>query len=294
MPDDAEHLRTAATDRAQYLDTYLAIDGWVRRNRALGPISGFMNYGYRDRRANPLVRPEVRLFRRAFAPLLNAQPSGSPILEVGCGRCGNLAQLSHSFPQTRILGLDLVRQNLVSSACAATRGRCSCALMHGDARHLPLRSASAFAVVSLESVHSYEDPARFLFEAIRVVEPGGIVAMADFAPPSSWDDFVAQVAAAADCHLLDLTDLTAGVLAARGKAGTLMRRLSHGELTEEFAEFLALPGTKVHRGLASGSLKYMSMSARVEAEGRPTVSREEALSYVSRVGEVAGERRRGG
>src|SRR5687767_6907670 len=41
-PDPEELSRDA------YLDTYVTIDRWVREHSVLGPISGFMNYGYRD------------------------------------------------------------------------------------------------------------------------------------------------------------------------------------------------------------------------------------------------------
>lgn len=139
------------------------------------------------------------------------------VLEVGCGRGANLAFLTarFAFDQPPV-GLDICQAPL-AEAEAGAGGRVR--YVRGTASRLPFADASFDLILSGHTIRHLSDEGlmRLLFEGQRVLRPGGLIALWDFAPTSS----------------VRLNRWNARVLAAFGGAGTLR---GFGKLAHDASE----------------------------------------------------------
>jgi ubiquinone/menaquinone biosynthesis C-methylase UbiE len=110
------------------------------------------------------------------------------VLDVACGTGRLLGELSGRWPDTEFVGVDLSRE-MLREAQAQTGDNVG--LIHGLAGELPLPPDTVDLVVCCNSFHFFPEPAAFLREARRVLEPGGHLVVTDWC-----DDFLA-------CRLCD-------------------------------------------------------------------------------------------
>ena len=111
------------------------------------------------------------LARRSIASLLDIGTGTGRILEVAS------AHIGHG------LGIDQSREMLGVARSNLERARIkNCDLRQADMYALPLPDQSVDAVTLHQVLHYAEDPAAVIAEAARVLKPGGLVALADFAP----------------------------------------------------------------------------------------------------------------
>ena len=103
-------------------------------------------------------------------------------LETGCGWGGPAILLASDHPQLHIHALDISPSHV-----AAARERCQRAglghrvrVYQGDAQHAPFPSASFDGVYAIESAFHYPRKAEWAHEVVRVLRPGGRLAIADF------------------------------------------------------------------------------------------------------------------
>lgn len=83
----------------------------------------------------------------------------------------------------RAVGIDLSREMLaVARANLERAGLRNCMVRQGDITHLPLPAAAADAATIHQVLHYAAEPALLVAEAARVLEPGGRLAITDFAP----------------------------------------------------------------------------------------------------------------
>jgi len=113
------------------------------------------------------------------------------VLDVGCGRGAVLIATASRLPAGRAVGVDLWSGGDqsgnapgVTTANAEAEGvRDRVRVVTGDATSLPFGDASFDLVVSSMAIHNIEDRARrgaALREVVRVLRPGGRVALVDF------------------------------------------------------------------------------------------------------------------
>ncbi len=113
------------------------------------------------------------------------------VLDVGCGRGAVLVATARRLPAGRAVGVDLWSGGDQSgNAPGVTMGNAEAEgvrdrvrVVTGDATSLPFGDASFDLVVSSMAIHNIEDPARrgaALREVVRVLRPGGRVAVVDF------------------------------------------------------------------------------------------------------------------
>lgn len=108
------------------------------------------------------------------------------VLELGCEQGANLRFLSARIPFERApIGLDLCAETLRHGERCRRTGRYS--LVAGSSSWLPFARESFDLVLAahLIRVLSEEGLMRLLLECERVLKPGGLVALWDFAPTSS-------------------------------------------------------------------------------------------------------------
>ena len=125
-----------------------------RAQVALGNPSFVWRFG-QDRRLNLI---------RQFAPL-----EGARILDIGCG-LGVYVRKFREFSD-RVFGIDIDRKRLVEGA------RSTPGLMLSASEMLPFRDAAFDVVVLNEVIEHVRDDRATLAEALRVVRPGGHIAI---------------------------------------------------------------------------------------------------------------------
>ena len=75
------------------------------------------------------------------------------MIDIGCGRGGNIAALSKYFKPLSIVGLDICPAN-IADCNAKSRGGESFYLV-GDAENIPFADESFDVVLNIESAHAY-------------------------------------------------------------------------------------------------------------------------------------------
>ncbi len=115
----------------------------------------------------------ARVYARWFELLLAEAPRGARVVEVGAGPGTLRAFARGSRPDLAWLATDL--EPLPWNHVAA------------DASRLPVRDASARAIVGLDVLHHLSDPRAFFADATRALAPGGRLALVEpWISPLSW------------------------------------------------------------------------------------------------------------
>lgn len=103
--------------------------------------------------------------------------AGALILDIGCGTC----VLEEGMRgEGSVVGLDLTKQ-MLEIGRGKRLARIS-SLLHSDGERLPFREGSFDAVVSCYVV-KYCNPSLLVSEVARVLKPGGVAVLYDFARP---------------------------------------------------------------------------------------------------------------
>jgi demethylmenaquinone methyltransferase/2-methoxy-6-polyprenyl-1,4-benzoquinol methylase len=128
----------------------------------------------------PIYDLRVRLFlrwRRPAVEALHLRP-GDTVLDLACGTGLNFPLLTEHAPGGRIIGADLTRAMLrQASRKVVARGWRHVALIECDAANLPLASESCDAVFCSYGMAIIPEYRRALAEAVRVLRPGGRLAL---------------------------------------------------------------------------------------------------------------------
>lgn len=98
------------------------------------------------------------------------------IVDLGCGGGRNAKNLLEKFPHAKLLGLDhsetaVKVANSVNKAAVSEK---RCMILTGDVKDIPFRDSIADLVTAFDTVCFWEDPAKGLREARRILKDGGI------------------------------------------------------------------------------------------------------------------------
>jgi ubiquinone/menaquinone biosynthesis C-methylase UbiE len=137
-----------------------------------------------------------RTAEEAAAFLLPELTAGMRVLDVGCGP-GSITQgLAERAAPGQVIGLDLSRETLASArANAAARGLDNLTYEEGSVYQLRFPDASFDVAYAHQVFQHLREPGAALREMLRVVRPGGLVAVRDvdwgtatYWPPDPWID----------------------------------------------------------------------------------------------------------
>ena len=116
---------------------------------------------------------------------------GMRLLDVGCGP-GSITQgLARRLAPGQVVGVDLSRETLVSArAQAAALGLQNLAYEEASVYQLPFPDASFDVAYAHQVLQHLAEPGKALREMLRVVRPGGLVAVrdVDWGTASYWPD----------------------------------------------------------------------------------------------------------
>jgi SAM-dependent methyltransferase len=141
------------------------------RTLALYGDSGYYNVGL----WSDGVRDQRQACDRLVDELAGLIPADARfILDVGCGLGAGTRRLADHFPEAEIVGGNISPWQVDQ---AMRRGVKRAIVM--DAVCIPLGDETADCVVAMESAQHFDTRERFLYEALRVLRPGGCIVLAD-------------------------------------------------------------------------------------------------------------------
>lgn len=146
-------------------------------------IAGYV-YERGARSTTPLLDKDKDLHYR-FTNLVNARKRGARILDMGCGFGKSTRPFWEENREADVVGVDIAAPclRLAAQDAAAAQAR-NVRFMQRDCRRTGLPDASRDVVTSTMVIHEMPPPAiRETFaEAMRVLEPGGLMIHLDFIP----------------------------------------------------------------------------------------------------------------
>jgi ubiquinone/menaquinone biosynthesis C-methylase UbiE len=142
-----------------------------------------------------LIAPSVFGLATALErQVLDALPSGARVLEVGSGG-GQLAmRVAAQRHDLTIVGLDLSHDQTARASRRARGLAPRVSFVCGSALELPFADATFDAVVSVASIKHWPDQLKGLRECVRVLRPGGALAVAEADRGCRYEDAKAFVA----------------------------------------------------------------------------------------------------
>lgn len=257
LEGDAAGIATKTSYRDFYND--------VSRRLELSGVGGasfFLNYGYLSLGDGDEARFEVpdgvfnrNSVRLAFELIGDAQLKDRRVLDVGCGRGGNVALMAETFG-AQATGVDLAPEAV--AFCRKTHTQ-RAQFEVGDAEHLPFDDGAFEFVTNVESSHTYPNLRAFYAEVRRVLAVGGQFLYTDLLPVERWLE-VRVLLPSLGLQIESERDITANVLASCDAiAGT--RAQVFGQRSEMMDNFLAVPGSGVYEQMNSGAWQYRIVRA---------------------------------
>jgi ubiquinone/menaquinone biosynthesis C-methylase UbiE len=160
--------------------------------------NGYLNFGLWENGIADYVKAAENLVHR-MGSILGLNET-SKLLDVAPGMGTQDIYLLENFAPLSIDGLDVTWKHIEHGrrrsreAGAEDRVR----FHHGTAIELPFPDQSFTHVLSIEGPEHFDTREKFLHEARRVLQPGGVIAMADFIvknpPRNLFEKFVAEAA----------------------------------------------------------------------------------------------------
>ncbi|RMF09834.1 MAG: methyltransferase domain-containing protein [Alphaproteobacteria bacterium] len=151
----------------------------VRERRAAAAAQYFRRNAADWNRLRSLYVPEQEV-EAALLDVVGDRPIGD-LLDVGTGT-GRMLEIFAARAE-RALGIDLSRDMLaVARANIEQKALHNCQVRQGDMYRLGLDGESVDVALFHQVLHFAEDPQAAIAECARVLRPGGLVVIADFAP----------------------------------------------------------------------------------------------------------------
>lgn len=126
----------------------------------------------------------MKLATGVMESLLNEMPRGAHILEVGCGGGQVAAEILRQRGDLELTGLDLSHEQIARARKRAPGGH----FIQGSALSLPFEDNTFDGVFSIASIKHWPDQRQGVSECVRVLRPGGRLAIAEADRACTLDD----------------------------------------------------------------------------------------------------------
>ena len=159
---------------------------------------GYLNFGLWEDGIRDYLSAAQNMVHR-LGMMLGLDES-SYLLDVGCGMGAQDVYLHRTFAPGRIDALDVTWEHVRHGRRRAREAGCEASVRfhHGTATRLPFPDDTFTHVLSIEAPEHFLTRERFFGEAVRVLRPGGVIAIADYSlkrvPRSVLDRVVVESA----------------------------------------------------------------------------------------------------
>lgn len=229
----------------------------------------FFNFGYRTVGDEQPVGPRLGAgfpnqdsAQLLFQVVGDTDLAGADLVEVGCGRGGNLWLARRTYGPATITGLDIAPRSI--AFCQAALPDDDARFAVADAEHLPLADASADAVLSVETSCTYPRIESFFREVARITRVGGHFLYTDLMDVRLIEPFKATLGALG-FELLHERDITANVSASRD-ARAARQKLAYGDRPSDDAgamlEYVGESGSRLYELLTNDEYHYTILRFR--------------------------------
>nr|WP_154960625.1 class I SAM-dependent methyltransferase [Paenibacillus xylanexedens] len=235
----------------------------------IGRFATFLNYGYvpDGSEQHAVIEPGDAWNRNSVKLLLETvgrtEIRGRQVIDIGCGRGGNIAALSKYFKTLSIVGLDICPANI---AYCSAKSREGAFYLVGDAENIPFADESFDVVLNIESAHAYPNRSRFYEEVYRIMRVGGLFLYTEL---MQEDEVARNVRLLEEVGLTVIRnqDVTSNVLLscdenAKQRTGTqgIASNAKASTSIGDIHDFIALPGSKKYEEMKAGTRQYRMMN----------------------------------
>ncbi len=233
----------------------------------LGYVSdGSPQYAVRDVPLTAINKNSVKLFLETTG---DYNFNGKDLLEVGCGRGGNLYTI-HQYYETRIsTGIDLCMANI--KFCQSFLAGSNISFAVADAEKMPFADNSFDVIVNIESSSAYTDIKSFYHNVHRVLRTGGFFLYADVMENSIFDSNIKYLQSLG-MEQIRYTDITMNVLLScyqeYRKKILAYKEAEIFARKEELEDFIGMPGSKIYNSMKSGRKTYRIYHFRKRTGGK--------------------------
>lgn len=151
-----------------------------------GRFIKFMNCGYIinentqfsaiDLKENMIERNSIKLLLEVVG---NIDCNNKKIIEIGCGRGGNIYYLKKYFKPEFVIGIDICMENIISCGKRKHEKSFYCV---ADAENIPFASSYFDIAINIESSFHYPNLFEFYLNVHRILKTGGYFLYADVLP----------------------------------------------------------------------------------------------------------------
>jgi SAM-dependent methyltransferase len=226
----------------------------------IGDYAIFLNYGYvadSHPQLSPIDLPEGLLNRHNIRLILEVigehDLTGREVLDISCGRGGNLSTIGKYYQARRLVGLDITRAHI--QFCKTRHAGEGSDFLVGDAEKLPFGSASFDVVINVEASGHYPNLLQFYVEVFRMLRPGGYFLYTDLFSAeciSQNRQFLKDIGFALERE----QDITSNVLLSCDESARRHVRAFGSDQDQALSQILAIPGSTLYEDMKSGRLTY--------------------------------------
>ncbi|MEV5025271.1 methyltransferase domain-containing protein [Paenibacillus sp. LPE1-1-1.1] len=240
-------------------------------NRALeengvSRFSSFMNWGYAEAAedgcsAKGVNEQSLRLLREIMD---GVKVQGSDVLEIACGRGGNVRALCKSYQPRSVAGIDLTEANI--AFCHASNRYEYAYFCIGDAEELPVADECFDIVLNIEASDLYPRIRLFYDEAFRILKPGGMFVYADDLDARKFEEGERYLEALG-FETVRSRDISEQALLASDLARGNRIAALDGAIAKDDAIWgtMGVPGTSLYDDMRAGKRKYKILHMKKKA-----------------------------
>lgn len=242
----------------------------------VGRFAAFLNFGYvpDGSHSHAVFQPDAYSLNANSVRLLlevigEVDLNHKSVVDVGCGRGGNLTAMSKFYSPSMIAGIDICEANIVF--CKSRKRLQNVSLIVGDAEQLPFADASFDIVLNIESAHAYPNRKQFYEEVYRVLKPNGVFLYTELLTADLLEISIRMLTQlgfavtrnqnATSNVLLSCDDNAKQRAGAQGIAsGQKLADTNMNYEIPEIKDFIAMPGSKKYNDMKNGLLEYRIMN----------------------------------
>lgn len=223
----------------------------------------FLNWGYVPNKNNQYAVLEVdenmlnkNPLKLLFEIVGECEIHNKKVLDVGCGRGGNLSAMNHYYNCAQLIGLDITEASIQFSHKRHRNDNITFCV--GDAEKLPFESENFDAVFNCESSHGYPNITDFYDSVYRVLKPGGYFMYGDILPVEKFEE-CEKYLETIGFTIIRNQDISENILLSCDETAKT-HYAAYSEMDEKFMEdmkhSLSLPGSSTYNDMRSGKQQF--------------------------------------